>query len=325
MHQAFDTGFQLHEGAIVGDVGDLALELHAHRILGGDAFPGIGLELLHAQADALGFVVDLDDLHGDSLAHRQDFGRVRNAAPGNVGDVQQAVHAAQVHEGAIVGDVLDHAFDDLLFLQRGHQRGAFLGAAHFQHGAARDHDVAAAAVHLEDLEALGLVHQRADIAHRAHVNLAAGQEGHGAVQVDGEAALDAAEDHAGDVDLVVEGLFQLDPAFLAASLVTRQDSFAKRVFNALQIHLDGVADLQLQRNARHGEFLQGNAAFGLEADVHHGEIVFDRNDGALDDGAFLGALGLEALLQHGREVFAGGRGDRGGLGLGCGASHSVIS
>ena len=50
MDQAFDARLQLHEGAVVGDVGDLALELRAHRIFGGDAFPGIGLQLLHAQA-----------------------------------------------------------------------------------------------------------------------------------------------------------------------------------------------------------------------------------------------------------------------------------
>ena len=37
-----------------------------------------------------------------------------------------------------------------------------------------------------------------DVADRADVDLAAGQEGHGAAEVDGEAALDAAEDHALD-------------------------------------------------------------------------------------------------------------------------------
>ena len=41
----------------------------------------------------------------------------RDAAPGDVGDMQQAVDAAQIHEGAVIGDVLDHAFDHLLFLQ----------------------------------------------------------------------------------------------------------------------------------------------------------------------------------------------------------------
>jgi hypothetical protein len=79
--------------------------------------------------------------------------------------------------------------------------GALFGAGFFQDGAARDHDVAAAAVHLEDLEGLLETHQRAGIAHRAHIDLAAGQEGHGTAQIDGEAALDAAEDRAVDAGL----------------------------------------------------------------------------------------------------------------------------
>ena len=50
------------------------------------------------------------------------------------------------------------------------------------------------AVHLEDLEGLRRAHQRADVAHRADVDLAARQERHGAAEIDGEAALDPAED-----------------------------------------------------------------------------------------------------------------------------------
>jgi hypothetical protein len=182
----------------------------------------------------------------------------------------------------------------------------------------------AAAVHLEDLEQLGLVHQRADIAHRADVNLRSGQEGDGAIQVHGETTLDAAEDHAGDAGLVVEGLFQLDPALLAAGLVAAQHGFAQGVLDALQIDFDRIAHLDVGGHARHGEFLEGDAALGLQAHIDHREIIFDGDDGALDDGALLGALGLEALLQHGGEIFAAGGGDGafGGTFLGSGASHS---
>ena len=93
-------------------------------------------------------------------------------APGHVGDVQQAVDAAEVDEGAVLGDVLDHAVDHVAFGQPRDDLGALLGAALFQHGAARHDDVAAAAVHLQDLERLRHVHQRAGVAHRAHVDLA---------------------------------------------------------------------------------------------------------------------------------------------------------
>src|SRR6185312_14529650 len=64
--------------------------------------------------------------------------------------------------------------------------------------AAGDDDVAATAVHLEYLERLRVVHQRRHVADRADVDLRARQEGHGAVEVDGEAALDLVEDDAVD-------------------------------------------------------------------------------------------------------------------------------
>src|SRR5262250_1080531 len=112
-----------------------------------------------------------------------------DAPPGDVRDVQQPVDAAQIDKGAVVGQVLHHALQHLAFLQAGDQVGALLGPALLEHGAARHHDVAARAIHLQDLEGLRRAHERADVAHRADVDLAARQEGHGAREVDGEAAL----------------------------------------------------------------------------------------------------------------------------------------
>ncbi len=137
---------------------------------------------------------------------------------------------------------------------------ALLGPALFEHGAARDDDVAAAAVHLEDLERLRHVHQRRDVAHRADVDLAARQEGHGAVEVDGEAALDLVEDDALDLLVLLERLLELDPALLAARLVARHDGFAERVLDPLEIDLDLVADARGGIAAVIGEFLEGDAA-----------------------------------------------------------------
>ena len=67
---------------------------------------------------------------------------------------EQAVDAAEIDEGAVLGDVLDDAVDDLTLFEVGHELGALLGAALLEHGAARHDDVAAAAIHLEDLEGL---------------------------------------------------------------------------------------------------------------------------------------------------------------------------
>src|SRR6185369_15000920 len=147
VHQALDTGFQLHEGAVVGDVGDAAGELRAHRILGFHAVPRVGLELLHAERDALGVGVDLDDLHLDRVAHRQHLARVVDALPAHIGDVQQAVDAAQVHERAVVGDVLDHAFADFALLQLADQLGALFGAGFLEDRTAGDNNVPPGPVH----------------------------------------------------------------------------------------------------------------------------------------------------------------------------------
>src|SRR6266849_4708713 len=152
--QAFDTRLQFDERAVVGDVGDAAGKARIERILGLDALPRIVQQLLHAERDAVGLVIDLDDLDLHGLADGEHFGRVVDPAPGDIGDVQQAVDAAEVDERTVIGDVLDDAVDDLTLFEILHQFLALFGAGLFENRAARHHDVAAAAIHLEDLERL---------------------------------------------------------------------------------------------------------------------------------------------------------------------------
>src|SRR4029077_3793886 len=133
---------------------------------------------------------------------------------------------------------------------------ARFGPALLHHGTARDHDIAARAVHLEDLEGLRSSHERADIAHRADVDLAAWQEGNRPGEIDGEAAFDATEDDAGDALVFLEGFFELRPGFLATCLFAAQNGFAVLVFHALEIDLDGVAELDLVLLAGLAEFLE---------------------------------------------------------------------
>ena len=198
--QALDAGLQLDEGAVVGDVGDAAGELRADRVLELDALPGVGLELLHAERDALGLAVEADHLDVDGLADVQHLGRVVDAPPGDVGDVQQAVEAAEVDEGAVVGDVLDHAAQHLAFLERREQLVALLGARspRAPRGATRRCCRARRSI-LRIWNGSALLSSGRDVAHRADVDLAAGQERDRAAEVDREAALDPAEDRAGDL------------------------------------------------------------------------------------------------------------------------------
>ena len=305
MDQTFDTGFQLHEGAVVGDVGDAAFVDRADGIHLLNSIPRIGLQLLHAQADAVGFLVDLDDLHLDGLTDRQDFRRVVDAAPRHVGDVQQAVHTAQINERTVFGDVLDHAVDGLTFGQVADDFSALFGTQFFQDRTTRDNDVATATVHLQDLERLLHAHQRASVAHGAHVNLAARQEGHGAAKVDREATLDPAKDRAIDARFGGIGFFQTIPGFFAAGLFTADLGFSAGVFHAVQINLDSVADVDVGLLTGVCEFLQVDAAFHLVADVDDGLACLDGDDPAFDDSALFGRVNFEAFLQKGFEFVHG--------------------
>ena len=132
----------------------------------------------------------------------------------------------------------------------------------------------------------------------------AGQEGHGAVQVDREAALDAADDDA--VDRLVAGvdLFQAGPGFLAAGLVAADDRLAHGVLEALEEDLDLVADLQRGLAVIvEAELLQKDAALGLETDVDDREVLLDRRHAALDHRTFGEITAGHALVEQVGEAF----------------------
>src|SRR4029453_13344929 len=105
--QAFDARLQFDERTIFGDVRDAAGERALDRILGGGAFPRIALELLHAKAYALRIAVDADDLHLDRVTDVDDFRRMADALVADVGDMQQAVDAAEGNDPTVIGDVVD--------------------------------------------------------------------------------------------------------------------------------------------------------------------------------------------------------------------------
>ena len=300
--QTFDAGFQFNKRTIVGDVCHAALMDRAQWELAFDAVPWIVLKLLHTKADTMRFLVDLDDLDFHRFADCDDFGRMVDAAPGHVGDVQQTVDTAQVHEGPVFGDVLDHTVDGVAFLDFANHLGALFGAGFFQNSAARDNDVATATVHFEDLERLLEPHQRACVAHGAHIDLRAGQEGHGTAKIDGEAAFDAAKDCAIDTLVVSIGFFKLIPRGFAAGLVAADNRFATGVFDAVEINFDFVAHFDFRGFPGVCKFFEFDAAFHLVTDVDDGLSRFDCDDLAFDNRALVGRVHIEAFIQEGLEL-----------------------
>src|SRR5262245_54170445 len=210
-----------------------------------------------------------------------------DAAPRDVGDMQQSVNASEIHERAVVGDVLHDTIDHLTFFKILHQLLSLLGARLFEYRAARDDDVAAPAIHLQDLKLLRHIHQWSHIADRADVDLGPRKEGHGAIKIDREAALHLIEDDPLNLLAAVEGFLQFAPAFLASRFVARQHGFAERVLDPLEIDFNLIADLEIGLPSGSGEFAQRHASLGLQTDVDDGEFLFDADDPSFDDGTFL--------------------------------------
>ena len=155
----------------------------------------------------------------------------------------------------------------------------------FEEHLAREHDVAALLVDLDDAHAQLLAAQRVEVADGTHVDLRAGQERADA-DVDGEAALDALDDAADDDLALGVGLLDLVPDLHLLGFFAREDDVAFAVFGALEQHVDDVAGLHGDLAGLVDELVDGDDAFGLVADVDDDFRRRHFEDGALDDLAF---------------------------------------
>ena len=208
----------------------------------------------------------------DFVAHRQDFRRVLHAAPREVGDVQEAIDPAQIHERAVVGDVLHHALHDGAFLQRLEELLAFHAGGLFHDGAARHDHVVALAVELDHLELELFVLEVRGVLDGAQVHERAGQEGADAVHHDGEATLHLAGDDALDDGAVGERIVEARPCRELLRLVARELGGAESVFERFDGDGDEITDGDLDLAAVVLEFFRGDRALRLEAGVHDHDV-----------------------------------------------------
>ena len=298
VHQALDAVFDFDEGAIIGDVGDLAEHMRVGRITAGDVLPRIGAQLLEAQRYARTLAIELQDAHIDFGADLHDFRRMLDALPRHVGDVQQAIDAAEVDERTVIGEVLDHAAHHCAFLQIVHERIALGRELLFDHRTTRHHNVVALLVELDDLELERLAFQVGGVAHGAHIDQRTGEEGADVFEFDGEAALDPAGDDAGDDFLIGEGFLEARPGAGTLGLFARQAGFAGAVFDGIPGDLNLIAGLDFEFTAFIAELLDGDIGFGLQSDVHEHHVVADIDDQTHQDHSRPDALVGQALFEQ---------------------------
>lgn len=243
--EAFDAGLNLDERTVVGHYHYAALDVVAHLEVGVEVVPGMGHELLDAERDALLLVVEVDDDHLDVLVELNDLMRVGDAAPAEVGDVYETVHAAEVDEHAVVGDVLHLALEHLTLLELGDDLLLLLLELGLDESLVADDDVLVFLVDLHDLELHVLADEDVIVADGTHVDLRAGQERLDAEHVDDHTALGAALDVAVDDLVVLERLVDAVPAAGLAGLLVAETELAVLVLEGLDIDFNLVAFLEV--------------------------------------------------------------------------------
>src|SRR5205085_12186728 len=105
-----------------------------------------------------------------------------------------------------------------------------------------------------------------EIAHRANINLAAGQESLNAADVHAQTAFDAISDVRRQRDIVLVGILDLIPSLHAHGVSAREFDIALVVFELLDENIHLIADLDHELIADF-ELFERHDAFGLKADV----------------------------------------------------------
>jgi len=177
MDEALDALLDLDEGAVVGQRDDLADHLGADRVLVLDVFPRMRLELLVAKGDTFLLLVEVEHNHVDGLIQLDNFRRVIDAPPGKIGDMDEAVDTAQVHEHAEIRNGFDGSFQDLSLFQALDDRLALAGHLLFHQHLVADHNVLGGVVDLHHAKVHDPADEGIEIAHGAHIDLRAGKEG----------------------------------------------------------------------------------------------------------------------------------------------------
>ena len=124
VHEAFDAighADKRSERHQFGDVSgsDLTDGVGASKYL-----PGVFLGGFERQGDAFAVHVHFQHLDGDLLADLHHFAGVVDVLPGQLGDVNETVHPAEIHKRTKVHDGGNNTLADLPLLQVGEERAA---------------------------------------------------------------------------------------------------------------------------------------------------------------------------------------------------------
>jgi hypothetical protein len=229
----------------------------------------------------------------------------------HVGHVHQPVEPAQIHEDAVVGDVLDPGLDRVALLDLVQKALAQDVPLLLEVRAPGDDHVGLLPGELEDLELSLDADDRIVVAYRPQVHLAAWKERLHA-DIHRVAALDLGDDRALHRRPLVEHPLQVLPHPDLYHLRAGEADEPLGLVVPFGHHLDRVPGLEGAALLL-GEVLQRQHPLGLLVDVDGHEVLEDLDDLAVDHLPLFSAF--EAGGEHAGEIFLPGRSPGGRRGI----------
>ncbi len=125
--------------------------------------------------------------------------------------MDKTIHAAQVDEHTVAGDVLDGSFEHLAFFELGDDFAFLLLELDLDECLVADNDVLVFLVDLDNLEFHGLAHEHIIVADRTYIDLRSGKECFDSEYIHDHTALGAALDVALDDFVFFQSLVDAFP------------------------------------------------------------------------------------------------------------------
>ena len=171
MDKTFDTGGDFNECAVVGHNDNFTLNLVTNLEVSVKSIPGMGLELLKTEGDALALVVEVKYYYIEFLIEFNHFFGMAYAAPRKVGDVDKTVNASEVDEYTVSGDVLNDTLEHLTSFEFGDDVLLLLLELGFDKSLVRNDNILEFLVDLYNLEFHSLTNEDIVIADGLYINL----------------------------------------------------------------------------------------------------------------------------------------------------------
>ncbi len=229
--------------------------------------------------------VEGNDVDVDLVTDLHHVGGGLNPVPAQLGHMDHAVHAADVHEGAVGSQGLDNAVVLLAVLDFGPDLLLSSLAGLGVHGTDGADDAAAGTVDLGDLHLHGLADLAGHVAALGDAGLGSGNEHPDALHIGNQTALVLLGDGAFHGGLVLHPGSHVVPNLQAVQLLLGQLHGALLVVDTDHKDLDLVADLQhvLRLHRRIvTDLVIGDVTGMLGAQVHLDLGIADAGDDALD-------------------------------------------